>query len=332
LPTSDTPAYWIILSALILLVLTGVSIAAVYFISWRSFHDVFDRPFPRPAYDRSPMEIRQDTIYGRGQNWFYTNRLDFQDLQLRSYDGLDLFAYYRPARVKDNRKLVIFMHGWKDTASSMAAFAQLYLEKTDCHILIPHMRTHGMSGGRYIGFGLPDSQDILMWTSYMEEHLQGPLTILYHGWSMGAAAILIAAGSGHLSQSVAGVVVDSPYASFESQLRYNMKRKYHFAPGFLLTSVDHFIKKNLGYSIRKISPIARARKIEVPVLMIHGTKDTFVPTQMSEALFERIHSPKRLLLVQDAEHVMSYDVAPSTYSSEVEQFLRVCGFIDPVEV
>ena len=324
MPNSGSPASWILLVFLIVLFLAGVILILLVFLARHAFHVIFDRPFARPAYDRSPMEIKQDTIYGRGQNWFYTNRLEFQDLQITSYDGLELYAYYRPAVKKDTRFMVVLIHGWSDTPSSMAAFAQMYLEKTDCHILIPHMRAHGMSQGKYIGYGLSDSQDILMWTSYMEAHLAGPLSVLYHGWSMGAATVLIAGGSGHLSASVVGLIADSPYDNFENQLRYNIRSRYRFAPGILLRGISRIAQKEIGYTPHQISPISLAGRINVPVLLIHGTSDTFVPSYMSEKIYEKIKSPKRILLIQDAEHVMSYDVAPSTYSSEVDQFLRAC--------
>ena len=181
-----------------------------------------------------------------------------------------------------------------------------------------------MSQGKYIGYGLSDSQDILTWTAYMEEHLAGPLSILYHGWSMGAATVLIAGGSGHLPPSVVGLIADSPYDNFENQLRHNIRRQYRFAPGILLHGISREARKKLGYTPHQISPIARAGKIKVPVLLIHGTSDTFVPGYMSEKIYEKIKSPKRILLVQEADHVMSFDVAPSTYSSEVDQFLKVC--------
>ena len=162
----------------------------------------------------------------------------------------------------------------------------------------------------------------------MENRLQVPLSILYHGWSMGAAAVLIAAGSGHLPPSVIGVVADSPYDSLDHQLQHKIRQMYHVSPGFLLHGISRLAQKILGYPISRISPISRADRISVPVLLIHGTADTFVPPIMSDALYERIQSPKRILIVQDAEHIMSYDVAPSIYSSEIDQFMRACGIAD----
>jgi len=329
LPGAGSFVSWILLIFLILLILAAVAAGVLFLFARKCFHIIFDRPYPKPLYDRSPTEINQDTIYGRGQNWFYSNRLDFEDLSITSYDGIKLAAYYRPADNKDTKRLVILLHGWKDNPSVMAAFAQMYLEKADCHILIPHMRAHGMSQGSFIGYGLAESQDILMWTQYMEKHLEGPLSIIYHGWSMGAATALIAAGSRHLSSSVAGVAADSPYSSLGRQLQHYIRSRYHFAPNFLISAISWFARKHIGYSIPQVSPLAYAGRIKVPVLLIHGTGDTFVPPDMCEELYDKIRAPKKILFVQDVEHVMAYDAASSSYSSEVEQLLRACGYLPP---
>ena len=103
MPHLNSTVSFLLIIGIILLLLGIVFFGALFLLSKRAFHVIFDRPFPRPAYDRSPMEINQDTIYGRGQNWFYTNRLDFKDLTITSYDGLELFAYYRPAAKSETR-------------------------------------------------------------------------------------------------------------------------------------------------------------------------------------------------------------------------------------
>ena len=321
---------WLI-ALMAVLAFVGLAFGLAYFFTLKCFHYIFDRPYPRPMYDRSPTEINQDTIFGRGQNWFYSNRLDFQDLSVKSYDGIRLIGYYRPAEKRDSKNLVILLHGWKDYPSVMGAFAQMYLEMDDCHILIPHMRAHGMSRGRYVGYGLADSQDLLTWIKYMDRRLGGHLSIVCHGWSMGAATALIAAGSRRMPASVKGIIADSPYSSLEEQLRHTIHRRYHFSPAMLISLIGRFAKKNLGYSVRQVSPKAYAANIRIPVLLIHGTADQFVLPSMSEELFDIIRAPKRLLFVQDAGHVMSYDAAPSSYSSEVEQLLRASGYLKTSE-
>ncbi len=314
---------------LIALLLVSLIVGMLIFANWlgnRVFSEVFDRPQPKPTLDRSPTEINQETIYGRGQNWFYARRLDFYDLTLRSFDNLKLKGYYLPAQNPHSNKLVILVHGWSDNPSVMAAFAQLYLEQGDCHILIPHLRAHGMSDGQQIGFGLADSQDLLMWTAYVEKNLPSPLSIIYHGWSMGAVTALLAAGSRHASSQLKGVVADSPYDTLENELAFQFKKRQPWSAKTLLWLLDRKARKKLGYGLNRISALAVAPNIEVPVLFFHGQKDSFVPLEMSEHLYDKIRAPKRLVEIEDADHVEGYNLAPSVYTKEIQSFLRICRY------
>lgn len=317
---------WVLLAVIILLVLVLLYFAVIYLLGLRTFHKIFDRPDPRPVVDRSPQKINQDNVYGRGQNWFYTNRMDFLDITITAYDGVKLSAYYRPADRKESNQLVILLHGWRDHPSVMGAFAQLYLQKTDCHLLILHMRAHGMSTGKYIGYGLPDSQDLITWINYMRKILPKPLRVICHGWSMGAATVLLAAGSGRLPKEVTCVIADSSYASLVSQISEMMRRRYRFVPRLFLKEVSRITQKHVGYSLEKISPISLAGKIRIPVLLVHGSEDTFILPSASDEIFQKIRSQKRLLFIEGAEHVMAYDVAASTYSTEIDRLMEVSGF------
>jgi fermentation-respiration switch protein FrsA (DUF1100 family) len=40
----------------------------------------------------------------------------------------------------------------------------------------------------------------------------------------------------------------------------------------------------------------------MPVLITHGTRDSIVPFQMGERLFEAAHGPKRFIRVEGAGH------------------------------
>lgn len=317
---------WILLAVILVLLLVLIYFVVIYIIGMRAFHRIFDRPYPRPVVDRSPQKINQDNVYGRGQNWFYTNRMDFLDITITAYDGVKLSAYYRPAERKDSKQLVILLHGWRDHPSVMGAFAQLYLQKMDCHVLILHMRAHGMSTGKYIGYGLSDSQDLITWIRYMRKILPKPLRIVCHGWSMGAATVLLAAGSGRLPKEVKCIIADSSYASLVSQVSDMMKIQYRFAPKFLVREISRITQKNIGYGIERISPVAQAGKIRVPVLLVHGAEDTFIPPSASDEIFQRIHAKKRLLYIEGADHVMAYEVAASVYSNEIDRLLEISGF------
>ncbi len=324
----DKVVFWIIIGSVSAVLLTALIALALYVASLKAFHKIFDRPFPRPPYDKSPLQIKQDTIFGRGKNWFYTNRMDFMDLQITSYDGLKLAAYYRPADDKKSKNLVVLIHGWRDHPSDMGAYAQMYLNKMDCHILIPHLRAHGMSQGKHIGYGLFDSQDLIMWINYIRKHLAGPLKILVHGRSMGAATALMAAGSKKLPDGVLGIVADSPYDSLENQIQLVIQTRYHIRIKFFMKMISRIAASRIGFPVKRASVLDVAGRVKIPVLIFHGAEDTFVPVQMGEDVFNRLQCPKRMVVVEGAKHVMAYDTAPDQYTSEIGKFMKVCKVIN----
>jgi alpha-beta hydrolase superfamily lysophospholipase len=327
LPSGITATVLVVIISAGALLLLAASALAIYVLAIRAYHKIFDRPLPRPPYDKSPLKIEQDTIFGRGKNWFYTNRMDFLDIQIKSFDRIVLSGYYRPSDKKTTRTLVILVHGWKDHPSDMGAYAQMLLQKNDYHILIPHLRAHGMSQGRFIGYGLYDSQDIISWVRFMEKKLGSPLKIILFGRSMGAAAVLMAAASRKLSPSVAGIIADSPFDTFENQLMHTMKNKYHFRGKWFIKLVANIAQSRIGFPIKRAAVLPVAGRIKIPVLLFHGADDRFVSPEMSEAIYERLACPKRLVFVEKARHVMAFDVSPGKYSNEVEKFFKVCKMI-----
>ncbi|MBO7449302.1 MAG: alpha/beta hydrolase [Clostridiales bacterium] len=304
----------------LLLLLLGITALLIYSYAVRIAYRFFARPQPRPAYDKSPLSIDQSTIFGRGQNWFYSNRMNVLDWQMTAFDGIKLYAYFIPAAKKNTKEVVILIHGFNDMPSVMAAYAQLHLEKRDCHILIPHLRAHGMSEGNFVGYGLFDSQDIVMWMQYLETRLGDDIRIILHGRSMGAAAALMTAGSGIAPKSLKGVIADSSFDAFDKQMAFLMQRNYKFQFRPFLNLVSKVALKRFGFPIEKASPVSVASRIDVPVLLFHGTDDKLVPTEMSENIFNRIRAGKRICLIEGAAHVMGYDAAPEKYSAEIDKF------------
>ncbi len=304
----------------LLLLMFGILAILIYSYAVRIAYRFFERPQPKPAYDKSPLSIDQSTIFGRGQNWFYSNRMNVLDWQMTAFDGIKLYAYFIPAAKKKTKEVVILVHGYNDMPSVMAAYAQLHLEKRDCHILIPHLRAHGMSDGKFVGYGLFDSQDIVMWMQYLETRLGDDIRIILHGRSMGAAAVLMAAGSGIAPESLIGVIADSSFDTLDNQMSFLMQRNYKFQFRPFINLVQKVALKRFGFPVEKAAPVKVAARIDVPVLIFHGTDDHLVPPEMGDNIYNNIRAPKRICLIEGAAHVMGYDAAPEKYSAEIDKF------------
>ena len=74
----------------------------------------------------------------------------------------------------------------------------------------------------------------------------------------------------------------------------------------------------------KVSPFLHAHKINEPLLLIHGTADTLIPTRASQELFDRAGDPKALWLAPNAGHDVNgiAEIYPTELADRLDGFLR----------
>ena len=63
---------------------------------------------------------------------------------------------------------------------------------------------------------------------------------------------------------------------------------------------------------------------KIPVMLVHGTDDTFVPVEMTYENYKACASPKKLLIVPGADHGMSYYAAKDEYEKAALEFWQMC--------
>lgn len=63
------------------------------------------------------------------------------------------------------------------------------------------------------------------------------------------------------------------------------------------------------------------KKTRVPVLLIHGSADSFVPCRMCEEIYQNCAAPKRILIVEGAAHAESYYKDTKRYEKELDEFI-----------
>ena len=52
----------------------------------------------------------------------------------------------------------------------------------------------------------------------------------------------------------------------------------------------------------RMDPLAKLERLDLPVLVVHGSNDTIVPPEMAQRLFAAARGPKRLVMVEGATH------------------------------
>ena len=241
-----------------------------------------------------------------------------EDVYITSYDGLKLHGRYY--HTQDNAPTVIVMHGYKGNALRDGAGGFALSRRLDFNVLVPDQRSHARSEGKVITFGIRERIDCLGWIEYINRRFGDDLPIVLSGLSMGAATVLMAADL-DLPANVVGIMADCPYASPAGIIR-----KVCSDRGFPEKMVFPFIRlaaKVLGrFNISDSTAVEAVQHAQVPILLIHGDDDRFVPCQMSHEIAENCASPVRLEIFPDAGHGLAYMTDPDRYETVVLDYLR----------
>ena len=91
-----------------------------------------------------------------------------------------------------------------------------------------------------------------------------------------------------------------------------------------LTLRKAFRQRTFGFGIDKCDAAIHAGRIRVPVLVFQAGDDTVAPPEGARRIYDNIKTPKRLVAVDHAKHVMCYEKAPAVFEREVRNFIEQC--------
>lgn len=160
----------------------------------------------------------------------------------------------------------------------------------------------------------------MAWINKIIEEKGQDIDIVLHGLSMGAATVLMTSGEA-LPKNVKAIIADSPYTNVQDLFSYQMKRMYHLPSFPILNTTSLVTKLRAGYSFTEASALDQVKKTTVPILYIHGEADTFVPTELSQILYDQTNSEANILLIPNAGHGEGFVIAKEMYLNSLHHFL-----------
>ena len=285
--------------------------------------------FYRRTMKRSKAKVER-TMKMAGTDWSqYSNLLmdrkkhflkqPHKDVYIQSKDNLKLHATFFPQG--DKKKVVIAFHGY--TSQGMSDYIGLsdYYMKNGYSMLLPDARAHGQSEGEYVGFGCLDRWDALEWICWAIRECGNDVKILLHGTSMGGATVLMTSAL-KLPQQVKGVVSDCAFTSPKEVFTHVLHNMYHL-PAFPVIQLSNIVnKRNAGYGMDECNAAREIKNTRIPVLIIHGDADTFVPVSMCHEIYNNCIAPKKKLIVKGASHAESYYKDTVAYEEALDVFTK----------
>ncbi|RZQ62185.1 alpha/beta hydrolase [Amycolatopsis suaedae] len=201
-----------------------------------------------------------------------------RDVVLHTADGLELGAWFLPARTTPERGAVLVAPGNAGDRTFRAPLAA-ELAARGFAVLLVDYRGYGGNPGSPTEEGL--TQDIRAAHRFLAGAGYGPDRLRYYGESLGCSLVTKLA----TEQPPAALVLRSPFTDLPAV----GQRQYPILPVRLLMW-DRF-------------PVAEdVRRIRVPVTVVLGTEDSLVPPEQSRAVAAAAAGPSRVVEVAGAGH------------------------------
>jgi dipeptidyl aminopeptidase/acylaminoacyl peptidase len=273
---------------------------------------------------RRPLRHRQEAAVLVREKY----HADLQDVSIQAADGAMLRAWFvRPMEFNGNA--VLLLHGITDNREGMAGYGKLFLDHGYA-VLLPDARRDGESGGELATYGLKESDDIHRWVSWLESQELGASACVYgFGESYGAALILQSLA---VEPRYCAVAVESSFSTAREMSYERVSGPLHLAPWFGRTLGRPIIAAAVAYTrvrykmdLLQPSPLSAVEHSVVPVLLIHGERDSNISPRHAAILAHAARDHVQLWLVANAGHTMAWAAAPQEFESRVLGWFAVHG-------
>ena len=216
-------------------------------------------------------------------------------------DGQPLFGFL-VGSVADS-DVVLCFHGNADLAVWQLEWASEVARRFGVAVFVAEYRGYaGISGKPTYAASSLDSE--AAYTCLVEKFNVPPGGIILFGHSLGSAVAAELA----LRHATSGLLLQSPFTSARDMARVT------FSPP--ITALWKLISR-IHFDVS-----AAVGKVDARVSVIHGTRDTVIPSRMGEAVYRAARRKGVLALIENAGHNNVVEVAGETYWSWFASALR----------
>ena len=256
-----------------------------------------------------------------------------RDFTVSNPRGMDLHcSWYEPhPDVRSTAKLpvVVYCHGNSGCRcdGNDSAYTLLMQNIT---VFVVDFSGSGRSGGEHVSLGWYEKEDL----AAVIEYLRATCTVTKIGlWgrSMGAVTCIL---YGAADPSIAGMVLDSPFASLTTLMHELVElHKYSIPSMFVSMAISllrRSIKSKANFDIEKLAPVEHAPSCFIPALFCHATSrpgDAFILPHHSRDIYELYVGEKNYVELEGDHNT----VRPSFFFSSVSIFLANVLTPPPVE-
>ncbi len=236
--------------------------------------------------------------------------LEYEAVSFTTADNIKIAGWFIPSNVEGLiPKTIILLHGYPadkgDILSTLSFLNKKY------NLLLFDFRYLGKSGGRYSTVGAKEVEDLLSAIQFLKT--RGIKEVGVWGFSMGGSVALMTASK---APEIKVVVSKSSYASLDLMATELYRIPILKYPLAYLTGI--WTKIILGIDLKKVSPVASVKDLNIPILIIHSEDDEVIPFENALLIQEALKDNPRAEFW--FEENVSHGQLGGEYQKSIEDF------------
>ena len=262
------------------------------------------------TFQKYKEQIKQDIVDAKN--------MPCEIFSITSFDNLKLKGKFY--EYQKNAPIEIMFHGYRSNGERDMSTGIKRAFLCGHSALVVDQRASGKSEGHTISFGVNERMDCLYWSQFVSNHFGENVPIILTGISMGGATVTLASTL-DLPKNVIGVLADCPFNSASDIIRKvirDMKLPVKLSYPLVKLGAKIYGK----FDLELTSSYEAVKNAKLPIIFFHGKNDSYVPYEMSQKLYEACITKKKIVIIDDAEHGLSYLVDPDKYLKEARQFFK----------
>jgi len=245
---------------------------------------------PRLAFFPFPGEVETPRTFG----------LAFEPLTIETKDGERLRAWLIPGGATP-RARVLYFHGNGGNLSNWSPILSAIV-KHGYSVLAVDYRGYGLSTGRPTEQGLYRDVDALVARAWPEADATAPL--IFWGRSLGGAM----AGYAATVRKPDGLIIEAGFPDARAVVRGS--------PVLAVLSI---------FSTYRFPAAEFINRANVPVLQLHGDRDSVIPFELGRELSQRIQGRKEFVVIAGGDHNDAEPADPQAYWTAIQLFISALG-------
>ena len=282
---------------------------------------VFQRTCERRTTPWSDLGTADDDEYRILIDAYKIKNQSNETVMMQAFDNTKLIGHYYER--EKGAPLIVFFHGlWGHSYLDGVPIYRI-TQKHNWNLLLCDLRAQGDSEGEFSTLGVLEKYDCLDWVEWAQNRFGDKNPIFLMGVSTGASVAMMSSNLG-LPKSVRGIIDDCGFTSTMEMIDVNCKSHL---PDYIPTRMfDFFVEMGTSvwghFCISKADACKAVSQTDIPILIIHGDRDTQAPLSMAYRLYDSCSSEKQLYVVHGANHAENYRKDPEGYENVIAQFVE----------